>query len=141
MIYFLPFAIFCLDQITKILALHYLKTPISVIDQFFSLTLVFNPGSIWGLGQHCTYILALLGVLTTIFIFWYIKTTAYNRWTPWFAILAGGIAGNTLDRLFRGHVVDFLDFQLKNYHWPCFNIADIAITLACCWLLFNHKKS
>ena len=141
MIYFLPFFIFCIDQITKVLALCYLKSPISIIDRFFTLTLVFNPGSIWGLGQDCTYILAILGILAVIFIFWYLKTVPYHRWMPWFAILAGGIAGNTFDRLFRGHVIDFLDFQLKNHHWPCFNIADIAITLACCWLLFTHKQS
>ena len=139
MIYFVPFFIFCLDQITKILALCYLKNPISVVDQFFTLTLVFNSGSIWGLGQNCTYILALLGLLAIIFIFWHIKNTIYNQWTLWFAILAGGIAGNTFDRLFRGHVIDFLDFHLKHHHWPCFNIADIAITIACGWLLFKHR--
>lgn len=139
MIYSVPFFIFCLDQITKISALCYLKNPIPIVDQFFTLTLVFNPGSIWGLGQNCTYILALLGTLAIIFIFWHIKTTAYNPWTLWFAILAGGIAGNTFDRLFRGHVIDFLDFHLKHYHWPCFNIADIAITIACGWLLLKHR--
>lgn len=141
MIYLLPFFIFCLDQITKVLALHYLKDPIPVIDHFFNLALVFNSGSIWGLGQGCTYVLALLGILALIFILWHVKTTVYNRWTLWFTILAGGIAGNTCDRLLRGHVIDFLDFQLKNHHWPCFNIADIAITLACCWLLFNYKQN
>lgn len=138
MIYCIPFFIFCLDQLTKLWALYSLKSPISVIDDFFALTLVFNRGSIWGLGQNCTYILAILGILAIGFIFWYIKTTPYNLW---FAVLAGGIAGNTIDRLLRGHVVDFLDFHFKTHHWPCFNVADIAITLACCWLLFNHKQN
>ena len=141
MIYCLSFFIFCLDQITKALALYFLKNPVPVVDHFFTLTLVFNPGSIWGLGQNYTYILALLGVLAIIFIFGYIKTTVYTPWMLWFAILAGGIAGNTMDRLFRGHVIDFLDFQLKNHHWPCFNVADIAITTACCCLLFYREKS
>ena len=141
MIYCLPFFIFCLDQITKFLALYYLKTPRIVVDHFFTLTLVFNPGSIWGLGQNCTYVLALLGVVAIIFILGHIKTSPYNYWIIWFAVLAGGIAGNTVDRLFRGHVIDFFDFHLKNHHWPCFNVADIAITLACCCLLFNYKKS
>ena len=141
MIYCLPLAIFCLDQITKILALCYLRTPIPVIDHCFTLTLVFNPGSIWGLGQQCTYVLALLGILAIVFIFWHIKTTPYHHGTLWFTILAGGIAGNTFDRLCRGYVVDFLDFQLKNHHWPCFNVADIAITLTCAWLLINYKKN
>lgn len=141
MIYVFPFCIFCLDQVTKLWALSHFSVPISVVDGFFTLTLVFNPGSIWGLGQNCTYILAVLGILAIIFILWHIKTTPHHRWIPWFAILAGGIAGNTFDRLFRGHVVDFLDFHLKNHHWPCFNIADIAITVACCWLLFKHKQN
>lgn len=140
MSYLVSLGIFSLDQVTKFCALGYLNTPISVIDNFFNLTLVFNTGSIWGLGQRCTTLLAFLGILAIIFIYWHIRVTSHSRWTIWFAALAGGIAGNTFDRLFRGHVIDFLDFHFKNHHWPCFNIADVAITLTCCWLLLHQKK-
>lgn len=42
-------------------------------------------------------------------------------------LIMGGALGNLVDRLFRGAVVDFLDFYYRTYHWPTFNIADIAI--------------
>ena len=48
---------------------------------------------------------------------------------PLFMILAG-VFGNSIDRVWRGSVVDFLDFHYKNiWSYPVFNIADIAI---CC---------
>ena len=43
------------------------------------------------------------------------------------ALICGGAVGNLIDRLRFGSVVDFLDFYLKGYHWPAFNVADSAI--------------
>jgi signal peptidase II len=39
----------------------------------------------------------------------------------------GGIVGNLIDRVWLGHVVDFLDFHVGRHHWPAFNVADAAI--------------
>jgi signal peptidase II len=44
-----------------------------------------------------------------------------------FGLMCGGIAGNLIDRLARGHVVDFLDFHFGHYIYPTFNVADSAI--------------
>ena len=46
-----------------------------------------------------------------------------------FGLLCGGIVGNLIDRIFHGHVIDFLDVHLPFYRWPAFNIADMGITL------------
>ena len=43
-------------------------------------------------------------------------------------LIAGGAIGNVIDRLILGAVVDFLDFHWGGYHWPAFNVADMAIT-------------
>jgi len=43
-----------------------------------------------------------------------------------------------------GEVVDFLDFALGGYHWPAFNVADIAITLGSLGLIisfYTKRKS
>src|SRR3990170_3835429 len=53
------------------------------------------------------------------------------------ALILGGAAGNLLDRLARGHVVDFLDFYVGSYHWPAFNIADSAISIGAATLLWD----
>ena len=126
------FIVFICDQFTKILALATLAQPITVIPGFFSLQLVFNPGSIWGLGSQWTSGLAWLGIIVIVLLPFYLKKYSPSK-IHWLllGILCGGILGNTLDRFLRGYVVDFLDFYVKNSHWPCFNIADIAITSVC----------
>ena len=135
------FIVFICDQLAKIWALSTLEQPITIIPGFFSLQLVFNTGSIWGIGTQWTYILAWLGIVVVLFLPFY-----FRKYTPskchWImlGILCGGILGNTLDRFLRGYVVDFLDFYIKNSHWPCFNIADIAITSICVLSLFGFKS-
>ena len=135
------FIIFICDQLAKIWALATLAQPIIVIPGFFSLQLVFNTGSIWGMGSQWTYGLAWLGVVVVLFLPFYLRKHAPSRY-QWIllGILCGGILGNTLDRFLRGYVVDFLDFYVKNSHWPCFNIADIAITSICILSLFRFKS-
>jgi signal peptidase II len=44
-----------------------------------------------------------------------------------YSLILGGALGNAVDRLLRGHVVDYLDFHLGGWHWPAFNVADIGI--------------
>ncbi len=44
-------------------------------------------------------------------------------------MVLGGALGNVIDRVFRGYVVDYLDFHWQSWHWPAFNLADIFIVL------------
>ena len=64
-------------------------------------------------------------------------------------VLLGGAIGNFIDRLFRGEVVDFIDVLIPviQYHFPIFNVADAALTIAVIMLIFvvlfedrNEKK-
>jgi len=58
-----------------------------------------------------------------------------------FSLVIGGAMGNFLNRLEYGYVIDFLDFKLApNYHWPSFNAADIAITIAVAMLFIDAIK-
>ncbi|HEY5997475.1 MAG TPA: signal peptidase II [Candidatus Deferrimicrobiaceae bacterium] len=43
-------------------------------------------------------------------------------------LILGGAIGNLIDRVRLGYVIDFLDFYWKRFHWPAFNVADIAIS-------------
>jgi len=56
-----------------------------------------------------------------------------------FALALGGAIGNLLDRLRFGYVVDF--FDAKIIHWPVFNVADSAISIAMCLLIFYFLRS
>ena len=44
-------------------------------------------------------------------------------------LIASGAIGNAICRLARGSVVDFIDVHVSEYHWPAFNVADMAITI------------
>ena len=57
------------------------------------------------------------------------------------ALIMGGAASNLIDRLHLGHVVDFIDIHVNDYHWPVFNLADSAICLgAFFWLLHGYNS-
>jgi len=130
--------LFAADQLTKVLisrALEYgsFYPPhnIEVIPGFFHLVHVGNTGAAWSLFTGYSVWLAAIGFAALAAI-WFLrdalelsKTT--NQWA--FGLIVGGILGNVLDRLRLGHVVDFLDFQFGNWHFPSFNVADSAITV------------
>ena len=52
--------------------------------------------------------------------------------------ILGGALGNLLDRQLHGAVIDFLDFYVNNYHWPAFNVADIAISVGAIGLIIDE---
>ena len=45
------------------------------------------------------------------------------------ALIIGGAAGNLIDRVYVGYVVDFVDVYWRDYHFWAFNVADSAITI------------
>jgi signal peptidase II len=127
-----------LDQITKLFALQGLApgAPVRVVDGFFSLTLVMNPGLAFGMLSSTPtawrWIVALLSigalaVLATVSA----RLLPTGGWTTRVALgfIFGGAVGNLLDRGRFGAVVDFLDFYWRGYHWPAFNVADSAISV------------
>jgi signal peptidase II len=53
------------------------------------------------------------------------------------ALIAGGAAGNLLDRLLHGGVTDFLELRAGNFRWPAFNLADSAITIGAALIILE----
>ena len=98
---------------------------IPIIPQVFHLTYVLNPGAAFGILEHQRIFFIAAGFLVFVAAVWlYPKLRHGDRWMLYGAMaLLGGAAGNLIDRIESGLVVDFLDFRF----WPVFNIADIAI--------------
>lgn len=130
--------IIILDQITKLVVLA--KIPmyhrISVIPGFFNLTHIHNPGGAFGFmaaGSQTIRSLLFVGVsliAMAVIIYFYRSTPRTHPWlASALAMIFGGAAGNFIDRLHLGEVVDFLDVYIGPYHWPAFNVADSAITV------------
>jgi signal peptidase II len=122
------------DQLTKAAALSLLSQGTAVpVFAGFNLTLGFNEGASFGMmggvmAGRPLLMVALTAALTLIF-----AVMAFRAQHPLeragFALVAGGALGNIIDRLRQGAVTDFLDVYWRDWHWPTFNGADIAITL------------
>ena len=57
-----------------------------------------------------------------------------------YSMLIGGILGNLIDRIIRGYVIDYLDFNIIGYNFPIFNLADIAIVISAFLLIINMSR-
>ena len=131
-------AVLILDVLAKYLALQRLLPgrPVPVIDGFFSLTLVMNPGLAFGMladtpaGWRWLVALLSIGALAVLAAVGVRMLPAGGRLTPLaLGLIFGGAVGNLIDRARFGAVVDFLDFYWRGYHWPAFNVADSAISI------------
>ncbi len=102
---------------------------ITVVPRFFYIVHVGNTGAAWSLFSGRSIMLAALAAATLVAIFVGRRALglAAAHAQVCFGLMCGGIAGNLVDRLARGHVVDFLDFHFGSYIYPTFNIADSAI--------------
>lgn len=118
------------DQITKFLASIYLDN-IDIIPGFFSLTYVENKGAAWGILNNSTIVLVGISVIVLLLISKYISSTIeFTKLSVVsYGLLIGGIFGNLMDRIFRGFVIDFFNFNILGYHFPVFNIADTMIVI------------
>ena len=74
-------------------------------------------------------VLFCVGMLVIVATTYFLRKLCEGYRERYVAILAvlSGVVGNSIDRIWRGAVVDFLDCYINSYHWPAFNIADCAI--------------
>jgi signal peptidase II len=125
------------DQLSKHAILHLFadRAPDDhiVVVPFFNLLLTRNSGISFGMFNGAPGANALvfsLAATAVIAILFYWLTRVDNRFLAVaIGLIIGGAAGNVIDRLLGGSVIDFLDFHLGAWHWPAFNIADSAICL------------
>ncbi len=144
----LALVVILLDQATKFWASSVLSyaQPVSVFPGF-NLTLLHNPGAAFSFlgdagGWQRWFFLALALGVSIWLIVWMSKLKAHERMLGLaLALLVGGALGNAIDRVYLGHVVDFIDLYCCNYHWPAFNIADSAITVGAVLLFFLMWRS
>ena len=135
-----------LDQITKWLIIRYLPlyTHITVIDHFFNITHVLNPGGAFGFFAEQSpgirkFVFLFLSSGVALFVLWLYRKTAQSHifLSYGLALIFGGAVGNLIDRFRFGKVVDFLDFYVGALHWPAFNVADSAISIGMGILIYH----
>lgn len=141
------------DQVTKALVQQnfYLGETVPVIKDLFHLTYVRNPGAAFGMfGYAHDYIrvplffgVPVIACFWLIYLIWITRNTHKLQCLAYSLIFSGAV-GNLIDRFSMNYVVDFFDFFWGPHHFPAFNIADSAITIAAIILivevLFLNKK-
>lgn len=113
----------------------------TVIPKFFYLTKVYNEGAAWSTFSGSIYLLIGIAVLAFFILFYYQKSFLENKKNMLaFGLTYGGLLGNLVDRIFRGHVIDYLKFNFGTYEFPIFNLADIAIVIGFALIIYGIFK-
>ncbi len=139
-------AILIFDQVSKYLILNNISidTSQSVINNFLYFTHIKNSGTAFGFFQNGNlFMIPMISIISVIVCYFMFKQK--NRFLKLsLSVVLGGALGNLIDRIFRGSVVDFIDFRFGNYHFYIFNIADMFIcigtALLAFYLLFLYKE-
>lgn len=126
-----------LDQVTKFLAKS-LSGEIKLLPGVLQLKLITNTGGAFGILPGTNTILLWVGVIAIGAILLFHEGLLSEKGWWCYALITGGILGNLIDRIFLGHVIDFIAPSF----WPAFNIADSALTIGVLGLLlYSMKKS
>jgi signal peptidase II len=134
-----------LDQLTKWIAVRAIDfgERIPVLPGFFDFTLVYNRGAAFsflaGAGGWQRWFFTLIGVVAAVFIVWMLVRHAGQRlFALALALILGGAIGNVIDRVLAGQVTDFVLLHWRGWHFPAFNVADMAITAGAVLLILDE---
>jgi signal peptidase II len=142
----LPIAIVVLDQLTKALvrAMVPEHSSVTVIPGFMDFTHVRNAGAAFGILNTVefplkTVVIAVIATAALIGVGMYAASLAHHQLVArtGLALIIGGAAGNLIDRIVAGSVVDFVDVYWQTYHFWAFNVADSAITVGVAIMLLD----
>ena len=133
-----------LDQASKLAVLRLIE-PYQTIPVIpgFNLTLAFNRGASFSFladaGGWQRWLFSAISVAASVVIVVLLRRTAPGDRLNGIglSLVLGGAVGNLIDRLWLGHVVDFLDVYYGTAHWPAFNVADSAITVGAALLVLG----
>ena len=139
------FAVFLLDQASKAWARKALRfgDEVNVIPNFLNFIYAENTGVAFSQlsngGDAGRWMLSAVAGVAAIFVLYYFWRTPRDndRLLGACAMLLAGIVGNFTDRVRLGYVIDFVDVQFGNWHYPTFNVADSAICIGAGLLILD----
>jgi len=120
------------------------------VTSFFNLVLTYNPGAAFSFlsdqsGWQRWFLSGIAGLAILAITYMLHKYQQEKLFCLSLSLILGGAAGNLYDRVTLGHVVDFIDIYVSDYHWPAFNIADSAICIGAALMVYesfrNNKES
>ena len=142
--FLIAFVVILADRLAKriVEARIALHDSVVVIPNFFRLTHVQNRGAAFGLFDNspnewkitALVLFSVIALVVVVVLLWK-SSSSLSLTGIGLALILGGATGNLWDRLANKHVVDFLDFYVRGYHWPAFNLADSAIVVGAILLM------
>lgn len=139
---------FVIDLFTKYLVVSRFELYESVnILPVFNLTYVRNYGAAFSFladhsGWQKSFFIGLALIISAVLIYFLAKNNATQKLqNSAYALIIGGALANAADRFYHGFVVDFFDFYWQQWHYPVFNVADIAICIGAGLLALDVFKN
>ena len=132
------------DQVTKQIA-EAMLTPHQPVNLFpyFDWYLTYNTGAAFSFladaGGWQRRLFTVIAIVISVLIVQWIRNLPAEE-TPTavsLALILGGAIGNLIDRVYLGHVIDYIQVWLGSYPWPAFNIADAAISVGAVLLILS----
>ena len=136
--FWLPALIVVFDQLTKAIVRRTLPLheSVAIVPGVLDFTHVRNTGAAFGFLNAVefplkTVAIAVVATAALVGVAWYAAGLAHHQWLArvGLALIIGGAAGNLIDRVIVGSVVDFVDVYWRAYHFWAFNVADSAISV------------
>lgn len=133
-----------LDQIAKIaVASRFdLGDSQSVIGDVLRLTYVRNPGAAFSVSFGNPQVMFVITmIVVALLVYLYVKGTVQPDTIPGkiaLLMIFSGAAGNLIDRVRMGEVIDFIEMGIGRYRWPVYNFADIYITIGMIVLFLSY---
>lgn len=137
--------VFLIDQMTKAWAIRRLRFggDREIIPGFLNFIYAQNPGVAFSMfdegGDAGRWGLSAVAIVAAVLVLYYFWRTprAHDRLLGALALLLAGIVGNVTDRVRLGFVIDFIDVQFGSWHYPTFNVADMAICIGAGLLILD----
>ncbi|OYW83589.1 MAG: signal peptidase II [Asticcacaulis sp. 32-58-5] len=130
------------DQVSKaMVASHVPHHQAFEVTAFFNIVHVLNPGAAFSFladqqGWQRWFFILLASVISMGLVI-FLKNAKTHLQRISFSFVLAGAVGNLCDRLWRGAVVDWIDFHAMGAHFPAFNLADTWISIGFALLMFE----
>ncbi len=137
-----------LDQLSKLYIAHNLALhqDIVLIPNYLDITYTLNPGAAFSMFAampawfRSSFLLVLAAVAIVVLLVLLLKDPRLSLTSVALALILAGAAGNLIDRLWRGPVLDFILMHYYAYAWPVYNVADSAITIGVVLILLTSLR-
>jgi signal peptidase II len=138
-----------LDQATKLYVSSHMELleSIPIIPHWLDLTYTRNSGAAFSMFANLpgwfrgAFLMTLSIVAIIVLLILIARSDGLSVTTFSLALIMAGAAGNLIDRLLRGQVVDFIRVHYYDWNYPIFNVADSAITIGVALLLLMSLRS